>query len=257
MFWDTHCHIDLVLKNKGYEDYEGYKHIGIICPCTNIKSIPTIIDLGNSRTNPNIYFSLGIHPLYSKYINESHIKILHKCIEHQLMQNNPKFIGVGEIGLDAYYDISLEQQIFVFEQQLILAKTFSLPVIIHTRKTIDIVLKYIRKYNINAGGILHAFNGSLQQAKQAMQHNLYMGFGGTMSYASANNIHKLAAQIDMNHIMLETDAPDMPPSWLSKNGINTPDNIIRYAEILANIRKLSLADIEIQLQQNVHRLFNI
>ena len=143
--------------------------------------------------------------------------------------------AVGEIGLDHFVaDLDRERQLRFFTAQLGLARRHGLPVILHVRRAIDPILRELRRTRV-CGGIAHAFNGSRQQAEAFIALGLRLGFGGAMSYEGSTRIRELARSLPLESIVLETDAPDIPPAW-ARGERNLPQNLARYARILAELR---------------------
>ena len=234
-FIDSHCHLDFLENQLNLNEVVRKAHISgvkwIIIPSVQKSNFELVSEL--TKRFKNCAFSLGIHPLFVKNADESDLKILRKNIELSLKNDN--FIAVGEIGLDFYTSNLREgylrdKQEFFFIEQLKYAKEFDLPVILHVRKSQDIILKYLRSTKVN-GGIVHAFNGSKQQAKFFLDHNFLFGFGGSLSYEKAINIRNLASYLSLKSIVLETDSPDMSPKWI-KSEINTPEQILKIAKVL-------------------------
>ncbi len=132
-------------------------------------------------------------------------------------------------------------QLRYFEAQLRLAKAFELPVVLHVRRAQDEILKLLRRIR-PLGGIAHAFNGSVQQAEAFIKLGFRLGFGGAMTYAGSRRIRQLAAELPLSAIVLETDAPDIPPAWGA--GLrNDPANLPRFAEVLAGLRGMSVDEV--------------
>jgi len=176
-------------------------------------------------------------------LNEFQEKDL-ELLEDYLLKKNS--VAVGEIGLDLY--VRKDNQLFqeeVFLAQLKLAKKFDLPVIMHVRGAIDLILKNLRKIKVR-GGIAHAFNGSLQQGYQLIELGFKLGFGGAMTYPRAKHIQMLAKELPIEAIVLETDSPDMSPVWLNDNEHNHPKELSKIAEFFCQLRgieSLKTADI--------------
>ena len=157
-------------------------------------------------------------------------------------------MAVGEIGLDHFVsglDPALQERCYV--QQLELAREFELPVILHVRRSADALLKQLRRIRV-AGGIAHAFNGSEQQALAFVELGFKLGFGGALTFERALQIRRLATTLPLHAIVLETDAPDIPPQWLYRNAAqraagevarNEPGELPRIATQLAALRGLS------------------
>ena len=173
-----------------------------------------------------------------------------------------RFLGIGEIGLDFFVPAlkeaaMREKQEAYFEAQLKLAEQFKLPVITHVRRAQDDVLKYLRRHP-DVIGIAHAFNGSFQQAEQFIDLGFVLGFGGAMTYERALQIRRLATRLPMDSIVLETDAPDIPPSWLGRPGGPTPRNepahVARIACELATLRGIAEEEVILATGRNAHRV---
>ena len=234
MWIDSHCHLDNVLLNNDSNQVisdclsEGVEHI--IIPAINKNNFDKVIKITEKYNQCS--YALGFHPLYLNEFKQTDLKLL----EYYLTNNDS--IAVGEIGLDLYVqkDNQAEQE-KVFLAQLKLANKFNLPVIMHVRGAIDIVLKNLRQIKVK-GGIAHAFNGSFQQADQLIKLGFKLGFGGAMTYPRAKHIQKLAKELPIEAIVLETDSPDMPPSWLDKSLYNQPKELGKIAEFFCNLRGL-------------------
>jgi TatD DNase family protein len=180
--------------------------------------------------------------LYTNQAQESDIKTLEESITESL--SDPRFVGVGEIGLDYFVeDLDPHKQEFFFNAQLDLAQKYQLPVILHVRRSQDAILKALRRRKIS-GGIAHAFNGSFQQAEQFIELGFKLGFGGAATYERALQIRRLLKELPLDSIVTETDSPDIPPAWLREEGIafNQPAFVERIAKELASIRGIDDAE---------------
>jgi TatD DNase family protein len=180
--------------------------------------------------------ALGIHPMYVDGAQPQDLDVLRELIA----QHRP--VAVGEIGLDffvANYDS--ERQEFYFAEQLKIAREFDLPVLLHIRRAQDTVLKFLRRAGV-PGGIAHAFSGSRQQAEEFIKLGFKLGFGGAMTWPRATKLRELAATLPLEAIVLETDAPDIPPVFVGK-GRNSPETLPRIAETLAELRGMTLAEV--------------
>lgn len=185
----------------------------------------------------------GLHPLYVERLEADALDRLRQQIAAQ------RPVALGEIGLDAYPgapDFTRQQEIF--RAQLELAREHALPVVLHVRRAVETVLQLVKK-TPPPGGIVHAFNGSPEQARQFLDLGFRLGFGGAMTYSGSLRIRTLAATLPPEAIVLETDAPDIPPAWA--NGQRTePAWIARYAQTLADLRKAPFEDILRQTTEN-------
>ena len=245
MWIDTHCHLDApeflgslpsiisAAKNKNVQ--------AILLPavkaadCQHVRSLAA--EFGVEL--PGLVYTLGIHPLYTNQAHENDIAILEGQITQSL--GDPRFVGIGEIGLDYFVEgLDPHKQEYFFNAQLDLAQQFQLPVILHVRRSQDAILKGLRRRNIPSG-IAHAFNGSFQQAEQFIELGFKLGFGGAATYERALQIRRLLAELPIESIVTETDAPDIPPAWLREEGVafNEPAFLPRIGRELASIRGLS------------------
>jgi len=143
-----------------------------------------------------------------------------------------------------------EKQEHFYSEQLKLAREFDLPVLLHVRRSQDIILKYLRRIAV-PGGIAHAFNGSFQQAATFIGLGFKLGFGGAMTFPRSLQIRRLAAEVSLGAVVLETDAPDISPAWLHPQR-NTPDQIPRIGQVLAELRGMDIADIAAATSANAH-----
>src|SRR5690606_32619931 len=190
-------------------------------------------------------YALGIHPICMPQAQESDLQALEALIEQSL--DDPRFIAIGEIGLDFFIPAlkepaMREKQEAFYSAQLDLAVRYQLPLLLHVRRSQDIVLKHLRRRPA-IGGIAHAFNGSFQQAEQFIGLGFALGFGGAMTFTRALQIRRLGEQLALENLVRWTDAPDIPPSWLGKVGGPTPRNepgeVARIAQTLGELRGIS------------------
>lgn len=195
-------------------------------------------------------YALGIHPLYTPEAKEDDLALLDA--ELTAHRDDPRLVAVGEIGLD-YFVPGLEgpRQEFFYQAQLRLARRHGLPVILHVRRSADRLLKSLRQ--IGPGGwqgIAHAFNGSEQQAQAFLALGFKLGFGGAVTFERALQLRRLAASLPLSALVLETDAPDIPPHWLYRTaqqradglpqGRNEPGELPRIAATVAALRGIDL-----------------
>ncbi len=241
MLIDTHCHLDVsefdADRAAVWQSAMQQQVRGLVIPAVNQASVQPILDW--CTRHPNTGFALGWHPMYVDQAPQSAMAQLAAQIESVLAGPlAPQLVAIGEIGLDFYVTRANEAtQIALFEAQLQLAKHYGLPVLLHVRGAIDTVLKYCRKHRV-VGGIAHAFNGSLQQAQVFASLGFKCGFGGACTYTRALKIRALVEQLPLSDIVLETDAPDIPPAWLGHGVRNTPDQLKKIAEEIALIRRM-------------------
>ncbi|WP_410497739.1 TatD family hydrolase [Chitinibacter sp. S2-10] len=203
--------------------------------------------------NYGAWIALGLHPIYEADHRDEHLRLLRERLEHGAA------LAVGEIGLDFYLpELDTERQIHFFESQLKIARDYDLPVIVHIRRSQDQVLKYLRKWKVK-GGIAHAFNGSEQQAAEFIKLGFCLGFGGAMTYDGSQRIRRLAQSLPLESIVLETDAPDIAPSWLagSPPKRNEPAQLPQIAAVLAQLRQTPISEIASQTSINTRRILGL
>ena len=239
MLIDTHCHLDAAEFDADRDNVAIEAHnkgvAAIVVPAVDRSNFDAVISL--SRQHKHCVYALGIHPMFVNQSNLEDIATLNSYVEN----NQP--IAIGEIGLDYYVTKeNSELQTLFFIEQLKIAKQHGLPVLLHSRHAVDDVLKYLRRYQL-VGGIAHAFNGSKQQAEQFIQLGFKLGFGGAMTYSRALKIRELAATLPLEAIVLETDSPDIPPEWVGSKGRNTPVELAKIAQVLADLRGGNVAQV--------------
>ena len=233
---DTHCHLDQpalfknierVIKNSINNDIER-----IVVPSVSPENLNKVIKI--SQRFDLCSLALGFHPFFADKVKDEDFKTLSLLlVEHDA-------VAVGEIGLDKFFDnIPLSTQEKILKKQLDIADNLELPIIVHARGMIDQIIKNIKERTIK-GGIIHAFNGSLQQAEQLIKLGFKLGFGGVLTYERAKHVRSLAKNLPMESIVLETDAPDMNPSWLAKDLDNHPNQLPQIATFFAQLRNISL-----------------
>jgi TatD DNase family protein len=253
---DTHCHVDATeFRGSLPEIISGAADKGvkaILLPTVQASDWIPAKHLASQHGNqiPGLVYTLGIHPLYINRAQDSDIDVLQGQIEQSL--DDPRFVGIGEIGLDYFVEgLDPQRQEFFFYKQLDLAQQFQLPVILHVRRSQDAILKALRKRTIPSG-IAHAFNGSHQQAEQFIELGFKLGFGGAATYDRALQIRRLLKELPLESIVTETDSPDIPPAWLKEEGgkFNEPALLPRIATQLADIRGISEAVFSQAVWQN-------
>lgn len=200
----------------------------------------------------NIHLMMGLHPCYVK--PETYLDEL-AFVETQL--ENHKFVAIGEIGVDLYWDkttLAIQQE--AFQKQIQLAKKYKLPINIHCRDAFDEVFEVLEKEKgSDLFGIFHCFSGNLEQAQQAISYNLKLGIGGVVTFKNGK-IDQFLNQIPLEHIVLETDAPYLAPvPYRGKR--NESSYVVLVAEKLAAIYQLSLEEIADQTNKNAKAIFGV
>lgn len=258
---DTHCHLDA----KEFEAAVGAVRARAVSAGVAHCVIPAVHPANFSAVRQLAHdgagsYALGIHPLYVKDAQESDLALLegelNRCV------GDARLVAVGEIGLDFFVPELCEspwreKQEHFYRAQLKLARLFDLPVILHVRRSADRLLKHLRELrNVDPSktawsGIAHAFNGSDVQANAFINLGFKLGFGGAVTFERALQLRRLASQLPLDAIVLETDAPDMAPKWLYKTAEerrsgqlqipNEPGQLPQIAQVVADLRNIPLA----------------
>lgn len=252
MLIDTHCHLDAAefdadrdaVAQRAYDS--GVKLI--VIPGVELANFDAVL---NARSRyPFCVPALGFHPMYIHRHQPEHLAALCIAIE----QHKP--VAIGEIGLDFFVpDLDPATQEFYFVEQLKIAKEFGLPVLLHIRRANDQVLKQLRRFMLR-GGIAHAFNGSVQQAQEFIKLGFKLGFGGAMTYPRALNLRRLATELPLDSIVLETDAPDIPPVFAHKQR-NSPEYLPQIAQVLAELRGMMPEAIAAATTENAKQVLGL
>ena len=272
MWIDSHCHLDAPEFDADRDAVrKAAKQAGVdlcVIPAVERFNFGTVRELAHEHGD---VYALGIHPLYVPRATDDDLNFLES--ELTRLKDDKRFVAVGEIGLD-YFVPELctpemrEKQWHFYIAQLALAKRFDFPVILHVRRSADMLLKGLRdmSWTKSAGGIAHAFNGSMQQAESFIELGFKLGFGGTLTYERSLQIRRLVATLPLEAIVLATDAPDIPPQWLyvtaddraqgKKTQKNTPIELPRMGAMLADLRGVDAAAVAAQTTRNIKQLFS-
>ena len=257
MWIDTHCHLDasefngesLTIAHAALQ--AGVE--GIVIPAVHKNNFDQVARLAGQAGN--CFYALGIHPMYVPTSDEKDLNLLRERVATLMAISHQRrgFVAIGEIGLDFFVPALTqsplrEKQEYFYVEQLKIARDFGLPVLLHVRRSQDIILKHLRRIKV-IGGIAHAFNGSAQQAHHFIELGFKLGFGGAMTYTRALQIRRLASELPLESIVLETDAPDIPPSWNAR-GINSPVELPRIASVLADLRGVEISQISAVTNEN-------
>lgn len=253
---DTHCHLDAAEFDadraavRARARASGVAHC--VLPAVQVGNFEAVRQLAHQGGDS---YALGIHPLYAPQAGDDALARLEAALQQH--HTDPRLVAVGEIGLDCWVPALREppwpaRQEALYRAQLVLARRYDLPVILHVRRSADQLLKHLRA--VGGGrpwqGIAHAFNGSEQQAHALVAQGLKLGFGGAMTYERAQQLRRLARSLPLHALVLETDAPDMPPHWLytpaaqreagQAQGRNEPAEVPRIGAELAALRGMTV-----------------
>ena len=253
MWIDTHCHLDAPEFDADREAVcARARQAGLtmlVLPAVRAADFEAVRTLAHRI---GACYALGIHPLCTDQAGDADLQQLETALARGL--DDSRLVAVGEIGLDHLVagprdEAARARQRHFYESQLALAQRFALPVILHVRRSADALLAGLRRHPV-AGGVAHAFNGSAEQALAFVRLGFALGFGGAMTHERALQIRRLAATLPDTALVLETDAPDIPPAWLYRtaaergagqgHGRNEPAELPRIAQTLAMLRGWSL-----------------
>jgi len=275
MWIDSHCHLDASEFDADRDAVRTAARLAgvdlVVIPAVERANWEAVRKLAHRYGD---VYALGIHPLYVARASLDDLL----CLDEQLTQHraDKRLVAIGEIGLDYFVPelctpLMRERQWMFYVAQLKLARQHQLPVIVHVRKSADRLLKGLRDAGFKPSeggctGIAHAFNGSLQQAQAFIDLGFKLGFGGTLTYERSLHIRRLASQLPLSSIVLETDSPDIPPQWLyvtaadrMAGGIvqkNTPIELPRIGAVMAQLRGVSSSEIAKATRDNLHQLFD-
>ena len=264
---DTHCHLDAAEFDADRDVVrKNAKTLGVetcVIPAVMASHFDEVRLLAHRHADA---YALGIHPLYTPQAEDKDLATLDTHLHAH--RDDPRLVAVGEIGLDGFVPEintpeAFAKQTHFFEAQLQIAQRHQLPVILHVRRSADGLLKGLRQFPV-AGGIAHAFNGSLQQAKMFIEMGFKLGFGGAMTYDRATKLRALATELPLSALVLETDAPDIPPHWIyttaedrekgKAQGRNSPAELPRIATELAALRGISLQELAVATSENARQV---
>jgi TatD DNase family protein len=254
MFIDTHSHLYAeefdVDRNEIIKKAIDVGVKKILLPNCNSETIDAMLAL-EKQFPENCFSMMGLHPCYVKENVKDELALVEKLLSEK------KFIAVGEIGLDFYWDTTFKkQQIDAFQFQIDLAKKYNLPIAIHTRNAMAKTIELIEKNkDENLRGVFHCFSGTLDDAKKIISLGFYLGIGGVITYKNSG-LQEILKKIDLKHIILETDAPYLSPVPF-RGKRNESAYIPFIAEKLSEIKDCSLNSIKEQTTKNAISLFGI
>lgn len=249
---DTHCHLDFKDFNRDREE--------VIVRAAEFgvdKIINIGADIDSSRGSfvladnyENIYATVGVHPHDAKTLHDEFVEEMTKMAAH------PKVIGIGEIGLDYYRDLSprpIQKEVFI--RQLELAAELNLPVVIHVREAMDDALKIVKDFVGRISGVFHCFPGDIDEARRVIAMGFYVSVGGVLTYKNSK-MARMAAEVDLERVLIETDCPYLTPVP-HRGKRNEPAYVRHVCQKLSEIREMSFEQIEIQTTRNAERLFGL
>ena len=248
MWIDTHCHLDAPEFDADRDAVVARARAAgvaqLVLPAVEVAHFAAVRELAHAH---GFAYALGIHPLYVQRAADEDLARLDAELAAQ--RDDPLLVAVGEIGLDHFVPgLDRERQERFYVEQLKIARRHGLPVILHVRRSADALLKHLRRIEVG-GGIAHAFNGSAQQARAFVELGFRLGFGGAATFDRALQIRELARTLALDSIVVETDAPDIPPHWLYRTAVqraageasrNEPAELPRIGALLAGLRGMAV-----------------
>lgn len=253
MLFDTHAHLDdraFDVDRETLLTQLPIEGVGLVMNpgCSRASSLAAI-DL--AKKYDYIYAAVGSHPDAADEVNEEVLQQYHAlCLE------NPKVKAIGEIGLDYHYeDIPRDIQKKAFRAQMALAQELGLPVIVHEREAHEDGMKIVEEFP-GVSGVFHCYSGSLEMAKWLIGRGWYIGFGGVLTFKNARKALEVAESIPIERIVLETDCPYMAPEPF-RGRRNDPGKLYRVAEKLAELRGLTVAEIQAITTENGKTLYRM
>lgn len=249
---DTHCHfndeayfndLDLVINKALDNDVKKLIIVGF-----DNQTIERAIKITNDYEC--CYLAIGYHPEVANDINEEDLIKL----EQLIIKNKP--VAIGEIGLDYYWvKDNKDKQKWLFRKQIELAKKYNLPIIIHSRDAIADTLEIVKEFD-GIKGVMHAYSGSLEMAKEFIKKGFYLGIGGVITFNNAKSLKEVVMNIDLSKILLETDCPYLTPVPF-RGKRNESSYIPLIAKKIAEIKEITIEEVSNITDENVKTLFNI
>lgn len=252
MLVDSHCHLDAgEFDPDRREVIARAREAGVghqIIPAIDAEGWPKLRDI--CRAGEGLHPAYGLHPMFLDSHREEHLAQLREWLAQE------RTVAIGECGLDYFVEgLDMQRQQFFFEGQLELAREFDLPVIVHARRAVDAVIAAIRRVG-ELRGVVHSFSGSEEQASQLWRAGFLIGLGGPVTYERAKRLRRLAASMPLEHLLLETDAPDQPDSS-NRGQRNEPARLTQVLRTIAQLRGDSEERIAEVTSANAKRLFGL
>lgn len=246
---DTHCHLD----KKDYENLEEVilkmKDNYIIASGYDIDSSYNVLNLVNKYDH--IYGTVGIHPSDSKKYNLEDLNKIEKLLD------NKKIVGIGEIGLDYYWDKdNKEQQRLFFINQIQLAQKYNLPIVIHSRDSIEETYEILNKYLNNTKAVLHCYSGSYEMALKFKKLGVKFGIGGVVTFKNSQKLKEVVEKLELTDLVIETDSPYLTPEpYRGKK--NEPYNVKYVIKEIAKIKNIDEKEVEKITTETARELFDL
>ncbi|MFH1461740.1 MAG: TatD family hydrolase [bacterium] len=268
MFIDTHCHLNLIAKKKFdilLNQNEIEKGLQKVLDDAKKVGVEIILTVGTSviesnnciniaKTFASVYSIVGIHPCDCTQDWQDDFKYIEKIVQNKIEN---KIVGIGETGLDFYHKPYDEnRQLIAFEKHIELAIKNNLPLVVHVRESVDSVFDVLRNYKNNVKGVIHCFSADKGAAKKFLDLGFYLGFGGPVTYPKNQIIKDVLTYVPLDKILLETDAPFLPPQQF-RGKVNLPEYIPIFAKTISEIKNIELSILEEETTNNAKILFSV
>lgn len=252
---DTHTHLD-------FPDFDADR--AALLARSQALGVERMVVLGVCQANwqrvwdlvcsdSSLQAALGLHPIYLDEHRPEHLAELRRWLER--LAGHAQLCAVGEIGLDYFIEqLDRERQQTVFEAQLTLANEFELPALIHVRRAHAATIATLKRSRLKRGGIIHAFAGSIEEAREYLKLGFRLGLGGAPTWPQANRLRRVVAQLPLDAVVLETDSPDMAPA-MHPNQRNSPEHLPDICSALADIMAVSREELANASSRNAAELF--
>jgi len=250
MLIDSHCHLDAPEFDPDRQAVIARaRAAGVsaqVIPAVDAAGWPKLRAI--CREHEQLYPAYGLHPMFLSEHRPAHLQELREWLQQG------DAVAVGECGLD-YFVEGLDQptQQEYFDQQLILAREFNLPVIVHARRAVDAVIASIRRVG-GLRGVVHSYSGSEEQAQHLWKLDFMIGLGGPVTYERAQRLRRLVVQMPLEHLLLETDAPDQPDADI-RGQRNEPARLAGISATIAALRDMDPVELAAVTSRNAQRLF--
>ena len=249
---DTHSHINTLEKITPQEAIDNAKANGvekIIVPAATVNDIDEVLKFVNKYENT--FGLLGVHPSEVKDWDDS---LLDKIREYS---KNEKIVGIGEIGLDYYWDKSfndLQKEVFI--KQVKLANELKLPICVHDREAHKDSFDILKKYNKTSDVVMHCFSGSVEFAKECVKEGWFIALGGVVTFKNAIKMKEVAKEVPLENLLVETDAPYLTPVPF-RGTENQPAYVKFVAEEIAKLRGITFEEVATATTKNAEKVYGI
>ena len=255
MIFETHAH---------YDDAQFDADRDELLRSMASKGIETIVNIGSDRkswteitklieTYDFVYGTIGIHPSVKEELNETSLELMEPLLQRK------KIVGVGEIGLDYYWDKDAEshqKQKWMFQQQIELARKYHLPIVVHSRDAAADTFHLIKSKASDLTGVIHCYSYSAQQAREYVKMGYYIGIGGVVTFANAKKVKEVVKEIPLKNLVLETDSPYLAP--VPYRGKRNSSIYLPYiAKAISEIKDIDYNQVISTTRENGMKLYNI